>query len=418
MKRTAVFTAIASAVIAGAIYWLVRSEAQRETGPAAPGEVTTEGLSNVDVRDTLNLPIVREIAADFGGLISLAVDSAGSIYAADFVNSEIRVFGSGEADARIGRDGEGPGEFRGLRSIVVRRDSLFAFDPRLRRITAYDVSGGIPRLQYTLALPLMDPTRPNYQLLAPEAGGFLVPYTQPTRPTYADTAHRRLVVRWIRGDGSVRQDSVVVLRDRVWLITTDERYGVGVSPMPFAGIPVLELGRAGNLYYGATASPLLRRINLKDRTAPDDIRAPRKGLPLTDRDIRALEQSYFEYVGEQAAELVFGRIETAYEEGRLPEHKPWYERLVIDDRGRLWFELITRETALASTPLGLVYRGDRLSGREPLRTHWLILNPRAGTAKLAGAQGDLDLHATRDGRGYAVAVDSLGVHSVVVLDSN
>ena len=415
MRRVAL-ALITCVIIAGVVYWLGKAEAHPATSLATPREVNTDALTDTNLGDTLSLAVAREITADFGGLTSLAVDSAGAIYAADFVNDEIWVFGSGKADSRIGRAGGGPGEFRGLRSIVVGRDSLFAFDPRLRRITAYDLSSDGPRLGYTLTLPTIDPARPNYEILAPAEGGFLVPYTEPTRPAYADTARRRLVVRWIGGNGAVRQDSLVVLRDREWLITTDEQYGVGVSPMPFAGVPVLELAGGGGLYYGVTDSPVLRRADLENHATHDVIRTQRKGPPVTGRDIRALEQSYIDYVGEQAAELVFGRIETAYEEGRLPEQKPWYERLVIDDEGRLWFELITDETVLASTPVGLVYRGARFSAVKPLGTQWLVLNLRTGRAKLARAQGVLDLHAVRGGRGYAVAVDSLGVHSIVVLD--
>lgn len=62
---------------------------------------------------------------------------------------EIRIFDSdGQLRTVFGRNGEGPGEFRSLLGAwVVAPDTIVAFDPRLMRITWFNLSGGVLRVQ-------------------------------------------------------------------------------------------------------------------------------------------------------------------------------------------------------------------------------------------------------------------------------
>ena len=79
----------------------------------------------------------------FSEINSIAVGESGAIYVGDTHPASIRLFSpDGGFVRRIGREGEGPGEFRSLAGISVLPDGrLAAWDRRNRRITAYQADG-------------------------------------------------------------------------------------------------------------------------------------------------------------------------------------------------------------------------------------------------------------------------------------
>jgi len=84
---------------------------------------------------------------DFGSISSIAVSPSSDVYVADERAASIFVFdASGRYLRRIGRDGEGPGEFRWLRSLGFAGDTLRAFDVRLWRMTSLTADGRVARI--------------------------------------------------------------------------------------------------------------------------------------------------------------------------------------------------------------------------------------------------------------------------------
>jgi hypothetical protein len=76
---------------------------------------------------------------------SIAVDGAGRIYVADSKPQIIKVFGpDGNFLHTIGREGEGPGEFKNA-FIAVHGSKLVVHDPGLSRTTVFDTSGALIR---------------------------------------------------------------------------------------------------------------------------------------------------------------------------------------------------------------------------------------------------------------------------------
>jgi hypothetical protein len=74
---------------------------------------------------------------------SIAVDGAGRIYVSDSKPEIIKVFGpDGNFLHGIGREGEGPGEFK-TAYIGVHGSKLVVHDPGLSRTTVFDTSGGL-----------------------------------------------------------------------------------------------------------------------------------------------------------------------------------------------------------------------------------------------------------------------------------
>ena len=79
---------------------------------------------------------------EFGRVNAVALGPDETVYVADGLNSEIRVFGFNGAHVRtFGGQGEGPGEFRSIYSIAWVGDRLLTFDPPQGRIGEFSVGG-------------------------------------------------------------------------------------------------------------------------------------------------------------------------------------------------------------------------------------------------------------------------------------
>lgn len=82
---------------------------------------------------------------------SVRRDSAGNFYLTQYnYDSDILVFApSGTFKQVVGREGEGPGEFKNVRSIDLRADSIYAFDNGNARLSVFS-----PELSFVRSAPL------------------------------------------------------------------------------------------------------------------------------------------------------------------------------------------------------------------------------------------------------------------------
>jgi hypothetical protein len=66
----------------------------------------------------------------------------GEIAMTDITAQDVRIFGpDGRVSRQLGRDGEGPGEFRRLSTTLLQGDTLLIFDASVRRVTRYLTDG-------------------------------------------------------------------------------------------------------------------------------------------------------------------------------------------------------------------------------------------------------------------------------------
>jgi len=106
------------------------------------GAVDADAVPRLVAREELRIGSVDDPDAGFSAVSMVDVDADGQIYAFEAQEVEIRVFSpDGGLVRRIGRKGEGPGEFERIQSFGVARDTIWTADAGLRRLTLFSRDG-------------------------------------------------------------------------------------------------------------------------------------------------------------------------------------------------------------------------------------------------------------------------------------
>lgn len=213
--------------------------------------------------DTIRMQVQWKISSqesrtgeELGVLSSVAIDSLGTVYVADFSAAAIRVFSAkGEAMRSVGRKGEGPGEFNSPAGLGIGPDGMlyvrdlvrytrFRRDPVTKRLTAYDAT--IPRqamsdwttkspVKFANASTFFDPNFASFSR-PPKFSGRYYRYSTAGKlvdsimvPLFANSPAPMASWRVSAGSG---------------------RLAPGLNHVPFAAIPVWDLTSAGTLLSG------------------------------------------------------------------------------------------------------------------------------------------------------------------------
>lgn len=370
-------------------------------GRDARGEARTVALDRLP-RWTLAPELT--IDGDFGSVAALAADSRGKVYVADGMKQQVQVFApDGRRLATLGRRGGGPGEFTGLRDVVVGRgDTLFAFDVQAQRVTLF-AGAPQPRVVRTVDVARAG-ERANYQVYAPARGGLIVPYIVPATEATAE-ARRTIRLRYLTGERYAAARDLLQVPDQEFLVSRDPSFGFSIGSLPYGRAPLLRLGPGDLLYYAWSDTLGFRTFDLQGRQH-GAFALPHATARVTDADVRALLDSY----GTDAfGQIARAQVRRAQERGRLPRTRPALQALVVDDEGRVWAGLVTPDQVVVSTSTGMAYR----SAPPASGSLWLILGDRGNPLATARVPDGSALRAIRGGRAWAVATDDLGVQRVV-----
>lgn len=105
------------------------------SGSEAPDPEAAQGdLSITEARR------IDATTADLSSIGSMLVASNGDVLVTQMEDNVIRVFPPSGVSRTIGRDGEGPGEFRRLTRAGWIGDSIWTLDPDLSRVTIFDAN--------------------------------------------------------------------------------------------------------------------------------------------------------------------------------------------------------------------------------------------------------------------------------------
>jgi len=318
--------------------------------PAGEGPVVRDS-AGVEVVEYLDgLPAAPEWEAAMDDAVHLAGElfqvrgavrfDAGRVAVADGGGLRVRFFESdgsaaqpGGGPREVGRDGEGPGEFRHL-SAMMRwpGDSLLVWDRQLRRLSIFDHQGGLGRtfdLEVTERVPFAQP-RGVFGDASILGSGFS--QTPPGGPEGGRQRYPSPTYRFgPEGD----------LREELGLAFAPESYFEMVRG-GFTVLPVL-FPRATRLVAGpdVLVEAASDHFQLQIRTPEGELlRMIRVGgeLPrITDR----MRQELIEVQMDEgvAGARDPGEVRTALEGMPVPERLPAFDRLAVDRLGYIWVEL-------------------------------------------------------------------------------
>jgi hypothetical protein len=109
---------------------------------AAPDQWSIDDPPQLVAEPGLRIGDVEDPDAGFSRIAYVDVDRDGNVFVGEGLDTEIRVYSpEGELLRRIGRQGEGPGEFQRLPRFGIHGDTVWAYDLGLRRITLFDRTG-------------------------------------------------------------------------------------------------------------------------------------------------------------------------------------------------------------------------------------------------------------------------------------
>lgn len=263
-----------------------------------------------------------------------------NIYVGDALNFEVhRYRSSGEYDHSFGRQGRGPGEFRGVYGIRIGpEDSLYVYDSRARRITVFSMGSEIDFR--TMHLP------PGPEQLTPGVVGTLVAgikglwlasggrplvvYKPAVNPMQELNEGRPLEIRF--GVASSGTSPVLRTRDRHMLALKGEG-GATLTVMPFAKKPVIDMHRSSNfLYFGYTDSLVIRK-KLIEGQAQTVVSHEFSRVELSDDLLR----SRLKMKGQKKYLKKFGTVRR-----KAPSYVPAIEDFAVDDERRIWVAVNTK----------------------------------------------------------------------------
>lgn len=250
----------------------------------------------------------------FGEIVGVEADGLGRVWVADAQAGEIRVFSADGSHVRtIGRKGAGPGEFEGLAGMAWGPDgNLWVMDNGNARVAVLDTAGTYVTAHSRRGGLMVTPWRGGF-----DSEGFF--YDQGAAAGGNVPVLNRFS-RSMQPAGSLRLPQVA----------REEFVHVGGGASMSAGVPftrylVWRLDGRGGVWVGSSDEYRLARMRFDGDTAHVVERVVQR-VPVTpaERDDAVKGLSWFTDAG--------GQVEIS----RIPDMKPAFRSVVVDDAGYLW----------------------------------------------------------------------------------
>ncbi len=302
---------IAALVIVAAFFYV---------DPAGAGslkDVYTTGTVNLDLSLEIGGDDVEDDDAILYAPSGFAIDAAGNIYILDYKLHCIKVFGpSGDYIKTIGREGEGPGEFRGANEIAIdatgriithdylnKRFQIFSpegeyLDSHLSQDSVTDIVVG-PNGDIYLGLQefdFMDPNGVNWLKILRVSEDF-------SESIAVDSTSVKMW-KMIQVGDAMTMATVPYHPNLIWAVSSDGKIIIGRSDKYYLRVLSEEFEQLGEIRH--------------------DVEAP----PVTDEDKEAYYRS-FERDGQSGLEPAMKNAM------KFPGHKPYFDDIVVDWDGNI-----------------------------------------------------------------------------------
>lgn len=260
------------------------------------------------------------------------VRTDGSIAVVNTGNSTVAVYDrQGRFLTRIGRKGQGPGEFEVPTWIAsLPGDTVVAWDARLRRLSYFDPTGKLARLT---TLTDAEGTFPEaVGLLADgsflvDRGPDMIAMMQGQRGVWRDSSSLQRFGRDGRPVGKLGPfpSDDMFLRDRVG--------GFGWDDLPFGRETFLVAARQG-LYFGDSGTGEIV-VYAPDGTRSRTLRSPHAPWTISESDVARFKEERLERV---AASDRRQEIEAMLAEAPFPKQSPAFGAMAVDPEGNVWVQ--------------------------------------------------------------------------------
>lgn len=258
----------------------------------------------------------------FGYVVDMALGPDGSMFVVEGQGPIVRKYGpDGVYLHDIGRQGEGPGEYKSRPQIAITSDGRLAMlDGGNRRVTFFDLDGN-----YLLDWPIPGNLRTTSGFTADTAGNLWV-NTLTIDPKQPETDWPRPVVK-LSPTGEILATLPVPSEGRKagsWVLASPEGY-----MWPFLEIISSDLSPEGYLVSGSN------RTYSFDFLLPDGsvVRVARDWEPVR---LAREERSQWQEWGQFLASL--DRAGAPEIDTDIPKFKPAYRQLEVDEDGRVWVD--------------------------------------------------------------------------------
>ncbi|MDE2646648.1 MAG: 6-bladed beta-propeller [Bacteroidota bacterium] len=272
----------------------------------------------------------------------------------------------------LGAKGKGPGEFENSTSVIVGPgDSVYVFDSELSRLLVFEPT----TLRYVRSIntpaPEENPSSPS-RLLGVTDMGYMFRYRPLYRPPgsllggYDPNGARYSFVTLVDRQGITQQTSLAKLPARQRVVRTSGS-SIAVMPLPFGRDPFFAY-KDGLLYAGwndAIDISIISESGERIRT----VKIAHEASPVTQREIDA-----------EVAKILSPRNRRSILRSKLlPETKPAYDALVVDDQGHIWIRKFS-ETDAEYTKWLIIGSDGTLLGEMELPANLLLKTIKAGRA--------------------------------------
>ncbi|MET0400302.1 MAG: 6-bladed beta-propeller [Longimicrobiaceae bacterium] len=281
---------------------------------------------------TLDIGLATGAAAyQFGRVTGAVRLSDGTVAVADAQSRELRFFDrSGRHVRTVGREGNGPGEFKNMNPLTATGDSLVVGDQSNQRVTVFGPDGSMVR-----AVPLQ----------VPGMEGFIRPVGSLRDGSVLVTAGT--LARGEAGNG-ISRDSITILRllpggaaRPLGRFAGDEMFTQGrggavmMAPRAF-GLSAEVAAVPDGFFYGSTDSYRIGRYDAEGKLLRL-INVQREPREVTPEDVERYKE------GRRQASAQGGRppqvrqmLERSLESMSFPETLPAYSEIKADPAGNLW----------------------------------------------------------------------------------
>jgi hypothetical protein len=270
----------------------------------------------------------------------------GRVVVADRGAHALRWFASdGTGLLTMGRDGEGPGEFRFIDGLLEIGDSIAVFDAQLHRLSIFGPDGKFARLINLTGkndAPLG--LRPIGRI---STGGWIAVATTEHTTGEASGPRRDSTWIWMVGQDGQADTLIASLAGNDVLIAANDRF-LGVMKAPFGRTTTIR-AHDGSLWVGTADDYRIDALDLQGRLITS-IRRDQRPSILEPRNAKASVESLRQ--GRQSgpmAEMIGRAYDEALSKLKLPEFEPPYSTFRIADDSTLWVERFATERATSAT---------------------------------------------------------------------